>query len=472
MAEIRPNPGPQTQFLSSRADIAIYGGGAGGGKTWALLMDVLRNRNVPGFEAIIFRRVGAQITIAGGLWPSSIKLYPFAGGIGFRGAKEWRWSNGFHVAMRHMEDQAAERQYQGAQIPFQGYDELTHFTRDQFMGMLSRSRSMSGIPGRIRATCNPEPGWVKDLIRWWLDEEGRYPDKAKAGKLRWIGRSGDDIVWHDTRDEAEVAHGVGKAVSVTFVPALLTDNPKLLEGDPTYIAKLSAMGHVMRQRLERGDWKIVADAGNVFRRSWFPIIPAAPESITDAVRYWDRAATIPDGKNDPDWTVGVKMLRGTDRRFYVSHVERFQGSPADVRRRIRNIAQSDGPSVRQWLQTDPGQAGKVERSDYLLELPELGLAFDPVPTSSKLARADAVSNQSEAGNVVVVQGPWTESFLTELENFPTGAHDDQVDGFSGAYNRLVTVGNWGTPPPDDYDQGRSSFTGDFEPTGFNRTLDY
>ena len=468
MPEIRPNPGPQTQFLSSSADIAIYGGGAGGGKTFALLLDVLRNRNVAGFEGVVFRRVGAQITVAGGLWSESAKWYPLAGGTGFSGAREWRWPNRFRVSFRHMEDNAAEVQLQGAQIPFQGYDELTHFTREQFLGMLGRSRSMSGIPGRLRATCNPEPGWVKELIRWWLDEEGRYPDRSKAGKLRWFVRSGDELVWYATKDEAEKKHGHNKALSVTFIPALLTDNPRLLENDPSYLSKLAALGHVMRHRLEMGDWKIQASAGNVFRRSWFPVVPAAPEAWTRCIRYWDRAATAPNGKNDPDWTAGVKLCRGLDRRFYVCHVERFQSTPGEVRKRIENIARSDGPQVEQWLQTDPGQAGKYERSDYMIELPELGLRFDPVPKASKLARADAASNQSEAGNIVVVNGSWTDSFLTELENFPTGSHDDQVDGFSGAYNRIVAGGAWGLPPPED----ESSAGFEIEQAGFedNRVL--
>ena len=73
--EIRPQPGPQTQFLSSPADIAIYGGGAGGGKTWALLMEPLWHSANPDFGAVFFRRTTVQIRNEGGLWGESVKLY-------------------------------------------------------------------------------------------------------------------------------------------------------------------------------------------------------------------------------------------------------------------------------------------------------------------------------------------------------------------------------------------------------------
>ena len=73
---IRPQPGPQTAFLASPADIAIYGGSAGGGKTWALLMEPLRHVANPQFGAVFFRRTLVQVRNEGGLWDESEKLYP------------------------------------------------------------------------------------------------------------------------------------------------------------------------------------------------------------------------------------------------------------------------------------------------------------------------------------------------------------------------------------------------------------
>src|SRR3954467_10979635 len=73
---IGPQPGPQTAFLASPADIAIYGGSAGGGKTWALLMEPLRHVVNPQFGAVFFRRTLVQVRNEGGLWDESEKLYP------------------------------------------------------------------------------------------------------------------------------------------------------------------------------------------------------------------------------------------------------------------------------------------------------------------------------------------------------------------------------------------------------------
>ena len=72
---LRLQKGPQEQFLSTKADIAIYGGAAGGGKTYAMLLEPLRHMNVEGYSATIFRKNATQITIDGGLLDESMQIY-------------------------------------------------------------------------------------------------------------------------------------------------------------------------------------------------------------------------------------------------------------------------------------------------------------------------------------------------------------------------------------------------------------
>src|ERR1700674_3710625 len=78
---ISAQPGPQTAFLQTAADICISGGAAGGGKTVGLILEPLRHvGRVSGFTAVFFRRTTPQITNPGGLWDESLNFYPRLGG--------------------------------------------------------------------------------------------------------------------------------------------------------------------------------------------------------------------------------------------------------------------------------------------------------------------------------------------------------------------------------------------------------
>ncbi|MDQ7776297.1 MAG: terminase family protein [Paracoccus aminovorans] len=128
--EIRPQPGPQTQFLSSPADIAIYGGGAGGGKTWALLMEPLRHSANPDFGAVFFRRTTVQIRNEGGLWDESVKLYPLIGAAPKEVTLEWKFPSGASLSMAHLEHDKTVANWQGSQIALLLFDELDAFQRE------------------------------------------------------------------------------------------------------------------------------------------------------------------------------------------------------------------------------------------------------------------------------------------------------------------------------------------------------
>lgn len=77
---LKPQQGPQEMFLSSPADICIYGGAAGGGKTYGLLLEPLRHLENSEFGAVIFRKNSNQIFSEGGLWDTSYKVYPLVNG--------------------------------------------------------------------------------------------------------------------------------------------------------------------------------------------------------------------------------------------------------------------------------------------------------------------------------------------------------------------------------------------------------
>lgn len=438
---LRPQPGPQEEFLATQADIAFFGGAAGGGKSYALVLDGLRHFQNKDFRAAIFRRETPQILNPGGLWDEMAKVYSLFGAKPNGANLTWQFPSGMKIKAAHLQLETDVYNWQGSQIAFLGFDEVTHFEESQFFYMLSRLRSISGVRGYVRATCNPDPdSWVAAFLSWWIDDETGFPLADRAGKLRWFIRQGEEILWADSREELLERYGATKLPkSVTFIPAKLSDNKILLEKDPSYEANLEALDRVSRGRLLDGNWHIRPTAGEMFRKSWFEVVDAVPvNGVVQRIRYWDRAATEPhEGNKEPDWTVGVKMIRDAYGVFYVEDVVRFRARPLKVKQTVRNTATQDGIKTKVGLEKDPGQAGEAEADDLVRYLAGFITETYKV-TKAKEIRAKPVSAQSEAGNIKILRAPWNAAFFAELEAFPTeDAKMDQVDAFSGAFNALT-----------------------------------
>ena len=468
---IKPQKGPQTKFLSTDADIIIFGGAAGGGKSWALLLEAIRNVHLSNFGAVIFRRESPQITNQGGLWDASSEIYPYLGAKPRgAGSLDWTFPSGARVKFSHLEHEKNKYSWQGTEIPFIGFDELTHFTRSQFFYLLSRNRSMSGVPGYVRATTNPDSeSWVAELLEWWIDQDTGYAIPERDGVVRWFVRLNDEIHWADSKEELIDQFGKEDgqhAKSLTFIKSSLQDNKLLLEKDPQYLANLKALDRVERARLLDGNWKIKPSSGEYFKRSDFEIVKAAP-SFVKRIRYWDRAGTKKTDKNNPDFTVGLRMSVDNRGVFYIEHVERFQGSSLEVENRIKNLASSDGNRTSIGLEQDPGQAGKAEAQYLARQLAGHDVKLYPV-SKSKVQRATGLSAQAEAGNVKLVEGKWNEAFILEAENFPPDTEsgkDDQIDAASGAFNALISdeVASW----TSNMNQSSSTFAGSYSRSGSN-----
>lgn len=433
MPKIMPQKGPQETFLSSNADIVIYGGAAGGGKTYALLMECLRHRNANGFSAVIFRRNSTQVRNPGGLWDTSFELFTKVGGTPKETTLEWDFKGNGRVKFAHLEHDKTRFDWQGSQIPLIGFDELTHFSWSQFVYMLSRNRSTCGVKPYIRATTNPDTdSWVRQFIAWWIDEASGYPIPSRSGKIRWFFIQNDETIWGSSREELLEKDPNCLPKSVSFVASTVHDNKILLEKDPGYLANLKALPRFEREQLLMGNWNIRPSAGMFFQRCFFEVVKAIPKGGTKAVRYWDRAATKKTENNDPDYTVGIKLEKDKNNILYVTDLIRIQDSPLGVQTAVKNTASQDGHSVRIGIEQDPGQAG-VSEADYLVRMLQ-GYSVKTVKaTKDKVTRALPVSSQAEAGNIKILQAPWNEAFLRELENFPEGSHDDIVDALSGAF---------------------------------------
>lgn len=422
-------------FLTTPADIAVFGGASGGGKTWCALVEPLRHVHNARFNATVFRRTTPEVRMSGGLWDASVELYSPLGARPLRHLLQWRFPSGATISFSHLETDEDRLRWQGAEIPLVIFDELTHFSEAQFWYLLSRNRSMSGLRPYVRATTNPDAdSWVAKLVQWWIGEDG-FPIPDRSGVIRWFCRTGDELAWADSRDELLATFGDDCAPkSFTFVSAKATDNRILLARDPGFVANLKALPSVERQRLLEGNWHVRAAAGTVFRGRWFPIIDRV-DPCGNRVRAWDLAATAAAPGTDPDWSVGVLISRPWGGAFTVEDVVRFRGSPLEVERRVLETARRDGNTLIA-IEVEPGSAGKMVQSHMGRVLAGQRITW-PRPTEAKLERAGAAAAQAEAGNVQLLKAPWNDAFLRELDGFPTAPHDDQVDAFTSGFNVLA-----------------------------------
>lgn len=273
--EFKPQEGFQEKFLSSPADVVIGGGSAGGGKTYALLLDTVRYLDVENFGAVIFRRTTPQIRNEGALWDTSTDIYPYLGGVPKESTLEWVFADGKKASVKfsHLEHEKNIYDHQGAQYPFIGFDELTHFTQKQFFYMLTRNRSTCGVPPCVRATCNPDPdSWVAKFIEWWIDQDTGFPIPERDGVLRYFTIQEGIVVWGDSKKEVlEKCPGLvaiaekqkvnpnNLVLSATFIRGSIYDNKILLEINPQYLGNLIAQDDQTRAQLLDGNWKIRQD---------------------------------------------------------------------------------------------------------------------------------------------------------------------------------------------------------------------
>jgi len=393
----------QALFMALPNKEAFYGGAAGGGKSYALLLSALQFAEVPGYKAIIYRRTYPELSELGGLIDKSREL------IGPHGEfnetrHEWSFASGARLRFGHMQhEKDAERHERGPEYQFIGFDELTTFRESMYRRMFSRLRGpstgpLSRVPLRMRSASNPGAeghAWVKQ----------RFITEGRAN---------------------------GRA----FVPAKFRENTHL--DHEKYLQSLDQLDPVSRARMLEGDWD-VEGGGIMFQREWFEVVPEAP-AVVRAVRFWDCAATVNETSK---YTAGALMGVTAERRCVIFDVKRFRARPGDREERMLAAAKDDTALLRHVpvrIEHEPGSSGVHQADDQVKVF--AGYDVQVVrPLGSKAERAAPLARQAQNGNVMLVSsGPWIGPFLDELVAFPDGYFSDQVDAASGALNELTIGG--------------------------------
>jgi predicted phage terminase large subunit-like protein len=438
-------PGPQEEFLASRADVVVYGGSAGGGKSFALLLEAARHTDNPHFGAVIFRRTSPQITNQGALWDESGKIYPFMGATGRVHKLDWVFPSGAKIRFSHMEYEKNRLDWQGSQIPMIGFDELTHFTLPQFLYMLSRNRSTCGVKPYIRATCNPDSkSWVRQFIDWWIDPETGYAIPERSGVVRYFINLGEVFHWGDTPEELqEKFKEHGDAIipkSFTFIRSSLADNKVLMDADPGYMANLLAMPLIEREQLLNGNWNISADGG-IIRPEWIRKYSQLPPEHEIKNYVWSLDTAIKEGEEN-DFSVLQLWAEAKNGYYLVSQIRDKLSYPA-LKRKALDVFDIY-PATEILIEDKASGQQLIQDFKRDTTLPVIPMMPGRNMGRSKVERCNFVSTLFEAGKVYVPEGAvWVNELIQEWIAFPNAPHDDTVDAMTQYLSRKLKERNTG-----------------------------
>lgn len=316
--------------------------------------------------------------------------------------RRWEFPSGATMSFGYLQKEADKQRYRSAAFQFIGFDELTQFTRTQYLFLFSRLRKLLGTPVPLRMRSASNPG---DTGHAWVKK--RFVDPG-----------------HHSRP---------------YVPSRIEDNPYIdQEGYEKGLEKLDA---IEWRQLRLGDWTANPDGG-MFKREWYPTTYEPPRNLR-YVRFWDFAASKDDPAADPDQTVGTKLGINREGHYYVADVVAGRMTPHESETVVRQTADIDGENVIIGMEQEPGASGKQLIDMYRRRIiPDRALVAVP-NTARKEVRARIHAGHAEAGHVTLVHGEWNSPWLNEHEVFPhKGHHDDYVDSMSGAMSVLNKPRDW------------------------------
>ncbi len=325
----------QKIFMQRRENEALYGGAAGGGKSDCAIAEALRQVHIPHYRGLILRKTYPQLSE---MVDRSHEIYkPSFPDAKYNEQKHsWTFPSGAKIyfgAMQHTKDRT---NYQGKRYDFIDFDELTHFTWDEYSYLFSRNRpNGAGTRCYIRAQANPGGighGWVKERFITPAPPMTPIYDDVK-------------IVFPDGKSEI-------RRRSRIFVPSSIFDNEILMKNDPEYITRLAALPENEKRALLYGDWDSFSGQvfnewrnnpdGYITRKNTHVIEPFKIPSTWKIYRGFDFGYSRP-------FSVGWYAVDHDGRLYRIRELygctgtpnEGVRWEPQEIARRIRQIEKED-----------------------------------------------------------------------------------------------------------------------------------
>lgn len=235
----------QKLFIEAEADEVLYGGAAGGGKSYGQIIDAfLKAMKYPGIKQIIFRNSFPELSrsiilTALSIFPKELYTYSSV-------AHKMVFKNGSSLEFGYLQTDGDVGNYQSAEYDIIRFDELTHFTEHQYTYMRSRLRGANAFPKQIKSSTNPGSrghAWVKKT----------FITPSEPGKVF---------------EKDNITH--------LFIPALVQENKFLMENDPGYIKRLQSLSEHEKRALLYGDW-------DIFEGQYFEEFRNLPEHYDDKI---------------------------------------------------------------------------------------------------------------------------------------------------------------------------------------------
>ena len=367
----KPQP-RQLDFMQRPEEEALYGGAAGGGKSDALLAEALRQVHIPHYRGLILRKTYPQLT---DLVDRSRAMYGSACPDAVYKSTEhcWVFASGAKIYFGSMQYRKDRINYQGKAYDFIAFDELTHFTWEEYSYMLSRNRPTGpGTRVYMRAATNPGGvghGWVRQ--RFITPAPPMTPIR-ETYTVR--GPGGKTLQVHRSR---------------VFIPSTIFDNKVLLENDPAYLASLAALPEAEKQALLYGRWD--SFEGQVFT-----------EWRDDPAHYQDQRWThvVEPFPIPPNW----KIWRGYDFGY------------------------SKPFSVGWYAADEEGRLYRIREYYGCTDTPNTGLRIDPVEQARRIRQIEQTDPMLKGRLITAVADPAIfdesrgESIAAMMEKSPNFLH--------------------------------------------------